>query len=77
MAVRAKFYCMSIERTTQSSIVKMAAVCRGEDNKQWASATPVANLSMTVLNDVAAAQFEPGQEYFLDFTPAPKGEPGM
>lgn len=77
MIVRAKFWCRETVTTTVGTTVKFSAVCRGQDNKAWASATPVANLEMTILNEVAAKQFTPGEEYFLDFTPAPKGRAGM
>ena len=75
--VRAKFFVQEIAKTTYGGRVRLQAVCRGEDNKEWASATPSGQIDMTIRNDIALAQFEPGDEFFVDFTPAPNGEPGM
>jgi len=75
--VRAKFYVYAVELTGYSTTVKMRPVTRGEDNKAWAAATPYGELSMGIANDLAAEQFSPGQEWYLDFTPAPQGQEGM
>jgi hypothetical protein len=80
MTVRAKFYVSEITRNAyqpDAAQIKMQAVTRGEDNKAWAAATPVGSLQMSILNGAAAEQFELGAEYFIDFTPAPKGQEGM
>jgi hypothetical protein len=78
MTVRAKFYVQEIAQTTWGGRVKLVAVARGSDNKEWASATPSGSIEMTILNDVALKQFvEPGTEFFVDFSLAPKGEEGM
>lgn len=80
MSVRAKFYVQEITRRAYNPDaidVKLAAVCRGEDNKAWASATPNGSMTMSILNGAASEQFVLGDEFYLDFTPAPKGEPGM
>lgn len=76
MSVRAKFYVQSVLKTASSSEVKLGAVCRGKDNAEWSAATPNGMITMTILNDVAAKFFEPGEEVYLDFTPAPKGQEG-
>lgn len=70
--VRAKFYVYSVERTVNGGHVTLQAVSRGEENKQWASATPHGKIEMTILNELAVDFFEPGQEYFVDFEPAPE-----
>lgn len=78
MTVRAKFYVTEIAQTTNGGRVRLQAVCRGEDNKEWAAYTPSGQIDMTILNDVALAQFiEPGREFYVDFTEAPKGQLGM
>lgn len=77
MGVRAKFYVRSVELFGYSTSVKLGVVTRGEDNKQWSAATPSGELTMNIKNELAAAQFTPGDEFFVDFTPAPKGEEGM
>lgn len=77
MAVRAKFFCSEVARTTYGGRVKLNAVTRGEDNKKWASATPSGSIEMTIKNELAVEFFDVGEEYFIDFTLAPKGEEGM
>jgi hypothetical protein len=78
MSVRAKFFVQSVKHTaTASSEVVLAPVCRGEDNKEWAKYTPAGLLMMHINNEQAVEQFTPGEEFYLDFTPAPKGKEGM
>jgi hypothetical protein len=80
MTVRAKLFVQSVTRNAyqpDAAVITLAAVTRGQDNKAWAAATPTANLNMTILNAAAADLFELGEEYYLDFTPAPKGQEGM
>ena len=74
--VRAKFYVMSITHTTSGGSVILQPVCRGEDNKTWAQYTPSGRIEMNILNDSALAQFVPGDEVYVDFSPAPKGQEG-
>lgn len=76
-AVRAKFFVQSISRTTYGGQVKLQAVTRGQDNKEWAAATPSGSIDMTILNEVALAVFtDPGLEFYVDFTLAEKGVEG-
>lgn len=77
MSVRAKFFVTEIAKTTFGGRVKLQAVCRGKDNSQWSSATPSGHVEMSIRNELAVEFFDVGQEYFVDFTPAPKGEEGM
>lgn len=77
MSVRAKFYVTEVARTVSGGRVTLQAVCRGADNKAWASYTPVGTITLTILNEVAVEHFKPGEEFFVDFTPAPKGVEGM
>lgn len=80
MTVRAKFFVQEITRRAYNADaceVKLSAVSRGKDNKEWAAATPIGNISMSILNGSAAAQFlELGSEFYVDFTPAEKGVEG-
>ena len=46
----------------------------GENEKFWA-ATPSGSIELGCANLEAAKAFELGQEYYVDFTPAPKAEP--
>jgi hypothetical protein len=45
-----------------------------DENKSWSKWTPSGQLTMTITNPDAFNQFEVGQTYFLDFTPAPARE---
>lgn len=74
--VRAKFFVQEITQAIHGGKVKLGAVCRGEDNKQWASATPWGSIEMGISNESALAQFVPGDEVYVDFSPAPKGQEG-
>lgn len=77
MAVRAKFFVQSVKYMTgDSAEIVMSPVCRGEDNKEWSKYTPGGQLTMTIKNELATNQFSPGEEFYLDFTPAPKGQEG-
>lgn len=75
--VRAKFFVQEVGRTTYGGKVVLRAVTRGEDNKQWASATPSGEITMTIRNELALDFYDVGEEYYVDFTRAPKGVEGM
>lgn len=72
MAVRAKLRCTSVEdfgphaaRSYKfSAAVDKAGIPEAE---QFTRYTPTASLTIAV--DNAAVRFEPGKEYFVDFTP--------
>lgn len=70
MPVEAKFYVQNVERFEGStaSRVTLGAVCRGIENREWASATPGGSIQMTIRNDAAVDQFEAGKEYLVTFT---------
>lgn len=78
MSVKAKFVVSAVQKhdNSDASTISMYPVCRGAENAAWSSATPSGNLTMTVLNEVAAAQFVQGEEYLLTFEHAPKPAPG-
>lgn len=75
--VRAKFYVTEVGRTGYAGKVVLAAVTRGEDNKVWSQATPSGGITLSIKNELAFEQFDVGDEFFVDFTRAPKGEEGM
>ena len=77
MSVRAKFFVSEIRFTSWGGGVTLTAVTRGEDNKKWASATPTGTIVMGISNELALTAFKPGDEYYVDFTPAIKGAEGM
>lgn len=86
---KAKFYVSGVTLLPgQESGVKvdLSAVSRGSRNAEWATATPIGNLSMTVNNPGAAQQWidfmtycrDNGKqpELFLDLSPSEDGWPG-
>ena len=44
----------------------------GDENNTYAKFTPSGMLSLTVANPALIGKFAEGEEYYLDFTPAPK-----
>lgn len=76
MSVRAKFFVQSVTHTSSGGSVKLSAVCRGEDNKTWASYTPSGTIDLMTINQDALDQFKPGDEFYVDFTAAPKDQEG-
>lgn len=75
--VKAKFYVSEIAFRQWGTEVKMQPVSRGDDNKEWSAATPSGSLAMTIKNELAVAQFAPGQEWYLTFDPVPKDQVGQ
>lgn len=70
--VRAKFYVESINPyNDEATTVLLRAVTSGsEENKTFWKWTPAGTIQMTISNPAAIAQFEEGQEYYIDFTMA-------
>ena len=78
-AVVAKMQCHFVETTKHSPTytqhkVKLGAVCgKDGENKDFADATPSGECWMQISNGRPAPEFfEPGQEYYVTFTKAPK-----
>lgn len=77
MTVRAKFFVCRVGQTVygggkpQTEIELQAVGGGSEENKQFFQYTPSGNIKLGVLNEAAAAQFSIGQEFYVDFTPAP------
>lgn len=74
--VRAKFIVDSVSKTRFGmNSVRLAPVCNGsEENKEFFKWTPGGSIELQVVNDETAAKFEPGKEYYVDFSPAEKDE---
>lgn len=74
---RAKFQCQRIEEVryqgmTQHKVVLTAvtAYSAPEDKPFW-DATPLGEISIGIANEQALKLFEPGKQYFVDFSPVP------
>jgi hypothetical protein len=70
--VIAKFKCNSVLNYEGSKTATLNAVCSTSDeNKDFTKYTPNGRLEISIMNDaVASSFFEPGKEYYLDFTQA-------
>ncbi len=76
MVVRAKFYVQSITWTKHwdkqkghVATIELCPVTGGSDeNKAFFDATPTGNIKVGTVNEKAAAAFELGKEYYVDFT---------
>jgi hypothetical protein len=74
---RVKFYCSKVSKTKMGHLgeigveVELGAVCAGsEENNKYFKWTPNGRITLGILNPEAAAIFEVGKEYYVDFTPA-------
>ena len=71
MSVRAKFKVVSRTQLEKGYVVKLQAVSSGSDeNKTFFMRTPTATVDMQAVADAVAAKFDPGTEFYVDFTPA-------
>lgn len=89
--VGARFYVQSVTRLASGTRaegyaqpapniqVVMWPVTRGEENKQWASATPSGKIELTIGNPEAAAWFESmlGQDVAVTFEPRYEAEAAL
>lgn len=74
--VRAKMYVDAITYRQWGVELTMRVVSRGEDNKQWAAASPAGELRLTIKNEKASDQYAPGQEWYIDMIPVPVDQHG-
>lgn len=75
--MRAKLVISSVERLNGAEKLKFNAVCAksyppdGKDeNNTYAKYSPSASLEIYVANPDLHGKFNPGQEFYVDFTPA-------
>lgn len=71
MPVRAKFRVTSITKYTDYHSVTLEPV-RGEtpENKEFFKYTPSGEIKLGVVKAETLAEFEPGDEFYIDFTKA-------
>lgn len=72
--VRAKMYISTVSRQAydpSATKVEMQVVTRGDENKEWASATPQGAFWAIIKNPLAADLLADrlGQEFYVDITP--------
>lgn len=78
MTVRAKFKCHAVERTKngdeEMQTIKLNPVYANNDpeheNSKFWKYSPSGSISLGTINPAAAAYFELGGEYYIDFTKA-------
>lgn len=77
--VRAKFKVSSVKKIVgqgkeiTAEEVELLPVYSSDpesENAKWSKATPSGNIRMYISNPGAFDVFEPGKEFFVDFTPA-------
>lgn len=76
MSVSAKFYVSQPLPSDAPQLVRMTPVCRGIENRDWASSTPGGSLTLYITNEAAREQFVVGEEYEAVFTHRPKPAAG-
>lgn len=70
MTVRAKFKCTYKDPGEEGNITLEAVIDGSEENKSFFHYTPSGMVRLGIVNPAAFSQFEPGKEYYLDFTKA-------
>lgn len=71
MVVRAKFKVTAIKKTESGDFIEMGPVTGGSaENEQFFKWTPSGLLTMGIVHEAAARQFEVGKTYYVDFTEA-------
>jgi hypothetical protein len=78
MSVRTKFYVVSLTKQKMWNgedgvgiVINLSPPMSGSDeNKEFYKYSPSGSIELGTVNEGAAAQFEIGKEYYIDFTPA-------
>lgn len=76
--MRAKFQVVGVERFEQSERVKFAAVSKStpypadgsDEDNTFAKFSPQAECSITIANPALFGKLNPGEKFYVDFTPA-------
>ncbi len=69
MTVRCKFKCESKTQTTGGFSISLTPVtCGSKENEAFFKWTPWGKFELGTINAEAAAQFEPGKEYYIDIS---------
>lgn len=76
--MRAKLQVVSVERFSGSEKLKMSAVAKSssyppdgtDEDNTFAKWSPSASFEIHITNPALHGKFEPGQKFYVDFTPA-------
>ena len=77
MSVVCKMFIQSKSESPSSCSYQLGAVCRGEENKHWAAATPSGSMKVPasdLLDEVWAARDATAPEVYVTVTPDAEGE---
>lgn len=77
MNVRTKFKVVSVTQQENgvNSVTLHTVTSGSPENASFFKWTPSGEIKIGTINQDAAAQFKPGQEFYMDFTAVPKAEP--
>ena len=68
---RAKFKVEEVTQSTQGHSVRLTPVTGGSpENESFFKWTPWGDIKIGTINAEAAANFTPGKQFYVDFTPA-------
>lgn len=71
MNTRTKFKCDEVTQTVYGGRIKLSPVVSGsEENEKFFKYTPYGQMEIGTINQEVIQQFIPGNEYYVDFTPA-------
>ena len=74
MTVRAKFVCFvkaeTVGRNFDIELLPVVDSDPDSENGRFYKSTPSGSIKLATINEKAAAQFVPGNEYYVDFTSA-------
>lgn len=71
MPIRCKFVVTEVAHTRYGAALKLMPVSSGSaENKEFFLATPCGSFEMQTINEAAVAGVAPGQEFYVDLTPA-------
>ncbi|RWC25938.1 MAG: hypothetical protein EOS27_27145 [Mesorhizobium sp.] len=75
--MRAKMQVQEIKRYAANDVIKAVAVAAksypadgSDEDNTYARFSPGGTLELTIANPVLLGKIEPGQKFYLDFTPA-------
>lgn len=69
--MRAKFWVESVTKFKDGERLNLCVVTYDTDeNKSFSKYTPTGNITLSITNENLFGKFEPGDEFYIDFTKA-------
>lgn len=75
--MRGKFNVDTVEKVKHAETIKLSAVYGGSTNAEdntYSAATPSGSITMTVTNKELWGKINPGDRFYVDFSPVPEGK---